>query len=337
MQGDGLVALTTQLALHTLGIPSSGLDASAKAPPASLNDTDDPRVYALSAASVRLFSDLGVWQQLRDSQQCPVYEMHVWAAPAQPQALKLNAMSQGRSELCCMVSHQDLIAALRHSVAGIRGQVAPSALNGTDARRLCLVAEGTRSRTRQQLGMKTKRYVYEQVALVGSWRCEHTHGRVARQWFLGEQGVLALLPLADPHVVSMVWSMPSSMAQEFRASHATAQAEQLSALSRGVLGELTWPDAQLRLALSPLQYLMAQDWVCEHDNTRYVLLGDAAHAVHPLAGLGLNLGLGDVACLMRLWSQRGNYWDPHLYHAYVRERQAAAYKVAALTDGLART
>ncbi len=202
---------------------------------------------------------------------------------------------------------------------------------------LLIGADGANSVLRQSSGIKHQARSYEASGQVAQLNIELPHNNTAYQWF-SEEGILAFLPLPDTddgHQVSMVWSAPDAIVQENkRLSPEELQRIlplRLAQLSRGQLGAIS-----LRSPLFSFPLTLEQsDWVSEG----VALIGDAAHRVHPLAGQGLNLGLGDVAYLSQLLADKASYrsyGDLRLLQRYQRARIPAMTEMKIATDGLFR-
>jgi len=202
---------------------------------------------------------------------------------------------------------------------------------------LFIAADGAQSPLRAAAGLPVDSKPYGITAIVAHLDCARPHQGTALQWF-DEQGVLALLPMPSTQAgaqVSMVWSLKESLAQELLALPASEQITQLSArlaaLTAGRLGELTLRGTLHAFPLS----LNQSPLIGEH----IALVGDAAHRLHPLAGQGLNLGLGDVEALVNVLVEREAFRSPGDAMVLRRYRRARAEPVLAMrvvTDGLHR-
>jgi ubiquinone biosynthesis UbiH/UbiF/VisC/COQ6 family hydroxylase len=167
--------------------------------------------------------------------------------------------------------------------------------------RLLVGADGRNSAVRAAAGFNAVETPYGQTAVVANFECEQPHRGVAYQWFTDE-GVVALLPLPGQHV-SLVWSAPQQLATELLALAGGALAARVVTRTQGRLGTLTQLGQAQGFALCDLRV----DRVVAE---RLALVGDAAHVVHPLAGQGLNLGLQDVAQLLKTLEAREAWRDP---------------------------
>jgi ubiquinone biosynthesis UbiH/UbiF/VisC/COQ6 family hydroxylase len=202
---------------------------------------------------------------------------------------------------------------------------------------LFIAADGVHSPLRAAAGLPVDIKPYGVTALVAHLNCSRPHQGTAFQWF-NESGVLALLPMPSTQTgsqVSLVWSLKEALAQELLSLSAHEQARQLSTrlavLTSGRLGELTLRGSLHAFPLSLNQSPMIGE--------RIALAGDAAHRLHPLAGQGLNLGLGDAEALVQVLAEREAFRRPGDAMVLRRYRRARAEPVLAMrvvTDGLHR-
>lgn len=309
----------------------------------------DLRVFALSRASQRLLKLCGVWQRLPSDLVFPYERMCVWDE---------SGTALGRGSLtfdCAELAEPDLGfivdgGALQDrcvQAAGAAGAVLiESALQTLEVTErgvrvglrdgrelgalLVIAADGAGSITRELLGIATAGHTYRQNALVAHVRTAEPHRSTAWQRFLAT-GPLAFLPLSDGRS-SIVWSNAREEAERLAALDPQRFAAAVLEASGGVLGdiELTTPVASFPIHL---QYAL------EYVRPRAALVGDAAHAVHPLAGQGLNLGLLDCAALAEALGEAGaagSLGDYGPLRRYERRRKSENLITAAALDGLER-
>lgn len=336
-----LAALLGQSRRHQVVV----LDARTEFPlPAGV----DPRVYALSRASQRLLEQVDAWPALASGYAWPYRRMHVWDAArphSQAAALDFDAAEIGEPDLGHIVENTRLEAALRAVVmaqAGMRiergARIRQLELSAESASvtseddqlwraRLVVAADGAGSRLRELAGIETIARDYRQQALVTHVHCELPHRETAWQRFL-PTGPVALLPLGDGRC-SVVWSADAALAESLLGLDDEGFAAALTAATEGVLGQLSAPEPRVAL---PLRALHARRYVAR----RFVLVGDAAHVVHPLAGQGANLGLLDAAALAHLLDREGDPGERRFLRAYERARKSDNLAVMAALDGLQR-
>lgn len=344
--GGGMVGAAAALALARAGFSIALLEA--RAPTAwSADDEVDLRVVGLAPSSLTLLDDLGVWPSIRVARAGPYAHMHVWDAESGA-AIDFDASSEGRELLGYIVENNLVQWTLWQALeaAGVR-RLCPAEVKGFEARKdriqleladgetltagLLVAADGAASPLRQLAGIGTRGRDYAQRAVVAHVATERVHENTAWQRFLSS-GPLALLPLADGRS-SIVWSLPEAEAQRVLALDDAAFLDELGMASDFHLGRIV---ASTPRAAFPLKLQLAERYQAD----RFVLLGDAAHAVHPLAGQGVNLGLRDVAELRdTLLAARAAGRDigaEHVLRRYARRRRSADTLDAMGFDALAR-
>ncbi|HUD24811.1 MAG TPA: FAD-dependent monooxygenase [Burkholderiaceae bacterium] len=275
----------------------------------------DPRIYALAGASIRLLEDVRAWSQVDPGRIQPVVRMQIEGDAGG--SLSFDAYAATVDRLATIVEECELLRALwiacgfapavshledSFEALDARADVARVRLAGGRwiETRLVLGADGRNSPVRAAAGLNTVETPFRQTAVVANFGCAEPHRGVAHQWFTAE-GVVALLPLAGRHA-SLVWSAPQELAAQLLALPAGELALRVKARTEGRLGELAQLGQAHGFALCDLRV--------DHVVTdRLVLLGDAAHVVHPLAGQGLNLGLQDVAQVCKVLSEREAWRD----------------------------
>ena len=344
--GGGMVGAAAALALARAGFSTALLEA--RAPAAWDADAEvDLRVVGLAPSSVMLLDELGVWTSIREARAGSYSHMHVWDAESGA-AIDFDAHSEGRDRLGYIVENNLVQWMLWQALqtAGVR-VLCPAEVKAFEAREdriqleladgetltagLLVAADGAASPLRQLAGIGTRGRDYAQRAVVAHVTTERPHEDTAWQRFL-PGGPLALLPLADGRS-SIVWSLPEAEARRVLALDGQAFLDELGVASDFRLGRIV---AATPRAAFPLKLQLAERYQAD----RFVLLGDAAHAVHPLAGQGVNLGLRDVAELRdTLIDARAAGRDigaAHVLRRYARRRRSADTLDALGFDALAR-
>ena len=305
--------------------------------------TSDVRAYSLNGAAMTLLQDLRCWPD--SPAVTPVHQMQVWGDHGGQ--LRFGAQEQGVDELNWMVDVPVLEERLAQAV---RFQPQIEVTQAPLAAPLTVVCEGRASQTRAELGVGFDITHYEQHAVATRLVCEQAHQGIARQWFGWSQvpglsqpqaDILALLPLGGEggHEVALVWSVHPLRAQALMSLTPDAFAAELGQACSFNLGRMS---LSAERAVWPLQLARAERWIGTMPGAikqSFVLAGDAAHALHPLAGQGLNVGLADVAELVRVLKAK-EFWRPvhdlKLLRRYERARQADVQAMGLVTDGLQR-
>ncbi|MEO8923550.1 MAG: FAD-dependent monooxygenase [Caldimonas sp.] len=326
VSGAGIVGRTLALALSRLG-----LSVALRTDPSRASAGADVRAYALNAASVALLRRLKVWDTLPADATTAVQDMFV-RGDGTDAGLEFSAWEQRVGELAVITDAAELERQLTQAL-----RFAPHVTEVEDDVPATLVAhcEGRAAAVAlRSLGAGFEHRPYGQRAIAARLVASRSHGQVARQWFRSPD-VLALLPFARPEPdrsYALVWSLDDGRASELLAADAAEFERELGLATGGEAGELKLASER---AAWPLMLGQAAAWC----GPGWVLLGDAAHVVHPLAGQGLNLGLADVAALTEVIEMRESWrglGDERLLRRYVRQRAAPTWAMLRITDGLQR-
>jgi 2-octaprenyl-3-methyl-6-methoxy-1,4-benzoquinol hydroxylase/2-octaprenylphenol hydroxylase len=344
--GAGMVGAAAALALAREGFSVALVESRA---PATWRAEDevDLRVVGLASSSIDLLQHLGVWTSIRDARASSYARMHVWDAGSGA-AIDFTADAIGRTSLGAIVENALVQDRLWQAIvpAGVR-LLCPATVSAfqadddrvqvelddgtTLAARLLVAADGSDSPLRRMAGIDAARRDYDQRAIVAHVSHERGHEHTAWQRFL-PGGPLALLPLADGRS-SVVWSLPDAGAAQLLALDDHAFMNALGSASDFRLGRIVGTTAR---ASFPLRLQLAG----RYEARRFVLLGDAAHTVHPLAGQGVNLGLRDVAelraTMLAARSAGSDIGAPHVLRRYARRRRSDDTLDARSFDALAR-
>lgn len=275
----------------------------------------DPRVSALTAASMQLFSELGIWQDMVSARTCDYQDMEVWDADGTG-SIHFSAVEIGQPSLGAIVENSVILHALYKKIAEQDLQLlAPFTIAALDKiqvddeqqiqltseegsklkARLVIAADGSNSRVRELANFSCKEWNYNHEALVTTVRTERPHRHTALQRFM-TTGPLAFLPLTpaqnadDQHYCSIVWSSVPEKTAYLMALDDEQFRKELAVAIEHRLGAVEWSDTRYAFPLT-------QRHATSYAKAGIVLIGDAAHVIHPLAGQGVNLGLLDAKAL----------------------------------------
>ena len=352
--GNGAIAKTAALGFAQAGhsvtvlMPPSGPPQGAA--PAAGERPWDVRVYALNHTAHELLAALKVWDALDLERVAPVDAMAVNGDGKDAGSLGFDAFGAHAGTLAWIVEDSNLNSALdaalkfAHKVQLVQGCAVRlacgpdgAAIELEDGRRLdaklVVGADGRDSWVRGQCDIGIDYRAYHQRAIVTNFSCEKPHHGVAHQWFTCADGIIALLPLPGKRV-SLVWSAPETLAAQLMDESMGELAIRLGEYADEPLGTLKPLQPELVKAV-PLALVRPHALTAPH----VALIGDAAHAVHPLAGHGMNLGFGDIKDLLRVIGEREAHraiGDERVLARYARARKEDVLLMQLATDGLER-
>ena len=343
--GGGVVGATCALALAGLGLEVALVEG--REPARWSPQTPDLRVYAFAPDNADLLQRCGVWNAVREARAQPYRRMQVWDAAGGGET-SFDADALGRDQLGWIIENNLLVDRLWSALpaAGVhlhcpaRVEAMEQEGNGVRLRlddgarleaRLAIAADGADSTLRELAGVQVSSHDYQQRGVVAFVDTELPNQSTAWQRFL-PTGPLAFLPFGESRS-SIVWTLPDAQAERVLALDEQDFNRELTSAFEARLGEVR---VVSKRAAFPLRRQLADAYVAG----KVLLIGDAAHVVHPLAGQGVNLGLRDVARLQATVSQaqaRGVDWSaPHRLARWARECRSDNAAAAYTFDGINR-
>ena len=348
--GAGMVGATA-----ALGFAQQGFQVSLIEPRSVKTEFDpelvDNRVSALTRASENLLTKLGVWNAMRAMRIEAYSDMHVWDAGGEG-VIHFDAADFGEPSLGHIVENQVTQLALWQAMLADKNITIHCPDSVVDVSRdsqssfvhlksgmmieakLVVAADGKNSAIRGMLGIETQGWLYDQHAVVATVTTSLGHQHTAWQRFMPD-GPLALLPLGHQadKACSIVWSTTPENAEQLKELDEATFCQSLTEVSEGVLGDIVSVESR---AAFPLELKHAKTYIKEG----FVLIGDAAHAVHPLAGQGVNLGFLDVEALINLVgdakNQKRDIGGLKVLRKYERERKGSNLTMLAVMDAFKR-
>ncbi|MFC5358304.1 UbiH/UbiF/VisC/COQ6 family ubiquinone biosynthesis hydroxylase [Azospirillum himalayense] len=345
--GGGLAGLSMAAALATAGVPVVCIDRDS--PDRQAGDDFDIRTTAVAYASMKVLEGAGVWKHM-EPDAGPILDIRVadqfsplfvhydhteltWDGKNQPFGWILDNKDMRRA----LFARAKELPGLHHlapaQAVSIERTRAGATVTLADGRvvkaRLVVGADGRRSLARESAGIKLRTWAYDQTAIICTIRHSEPHNGVAVEHFL-PNGPFAVLPMTENRS-SIVWSEKRSLVDMYLKLPEDQFIDELTRRSGGYLGDI---ELVTRRDAWPLSVLLAERFIAE----RVALIGEAAHAIHPIAGQGLNLGLRDVAALAevivdahRLGLDVGS---PEVLARFQRWRRFDTVLLAVVCDGL---
>jgi 2-octaprenyl-6-methoxyphenol hydroxylase len=346
--GAGFAGLALAIALRQgLGDPFTVTVAD---PALAHARSKDPRASAIAAAARRLFEAIEVWDAVAENAQ-PILDMVVTDSKlddaVRPTFLTFGGEVEAGEPFAHMIENRHLVDALAEKAKSLGVELRATPVAGfaaeansikvqfagdeTIAARLLVGADGAHSLIREQAGIATHGWNYDQSAIVTTVAHERDHNGRAEEHFL-PAGPFAILPLTGRRC-SIVWTETSGEAQRIVAladNEFHAELEKRFGLQLGDI-EIVGPRRAFPLGLFTARTFIGQ---------RLALVGDAAHIIHPIAGQGLNMGLRDVAALAEAIADAARLGldpgGPEVLERYQRWRRFDTMTMGVATDGLNR-
>ena len=354
--GGGIAGKACALGLAQLGLQTIQIAPDlGQAVPLPQGSEWGQRIYAFSPSTQKLLAHLQIWDALDHSRMQPVRDMRIYGDRGEKtDQLHLSAFEAGTPQLAWigesnLIEHtldqasrfQNKLERISDAIQKIEVDADGGTLHlkngGAIRAQLIVAADGANSPIRSELGIATNEESYSQNAVVANWTCTYPHLETAFQWFLPGGDIVAMLPLPGKQV-SMVWSTSPEHAADLLKINQTQWQERFTSIANGAigqqLGEFTLNSTP---AAFPLRRIRAKRFIGPETSPKVVLIGDAAHVMHPLAGQGLNLGLRDVAVLLNILGKRESFRSPSdtvLLRCYERQRQGDTSALLWVTDKL---
>lgn len=343
--GGGLVGMTTALALADGGLSVTVIDTQPLAQ--TVAPAFDGRASAIASASAQMFKAIGLWPELEAHAQA-IHDIRVTDGDA-PLHLHFDGRTVSDEPLGYMFENRRLRLGL-HAASARQPQVevlAPArvarwqadaggvtaVLTSGDERRgaLLIGADGRGSTIREQLGIRAARWTYDQSAIITTVEHDLPHQGIAHERFL-PAGPFAILPLQG-HRSAIVWTVETRDEALVMALGDIAFTAEIAERFGDFLG-------QVRVCAPRWSYPLSFHHAERYIGERAVLVGDAAHGIHPIAGQGLNMGLRDIAALADVLTEAArlglDLGSPAVLQRYQQWRRTDNAVVGAVTDGLNR-
>jgi len=347
--GGGLAGNTLAGLLAGKGLHCKIIEAAEKIEKPE-SASHDPRALAITHASRGILDSIDVWQHLPENRVGYFRGMTVWDENGRGK-IEFDSADICQPTLGYIIEQNVLQSVLEKVVGNIPGV---QVYNGTKLRdikwhdesisveldndtqlvtRLVVAADGIHSSSRNLAGITFKEHDYQQQAVACIVRTALPHGEIARQRFL-THGPLAFLPMNSAHQCGVVWSTLPEHAAVLLNMDAEEFNQTLQTAFDNTLGEVLESE---RRGCFPLRRAQAERYCKE----RFVLVGDAAHSVHPLAGQGANLGFLDVASLAQLIlsarDKNKDYASQRVLRAYERWRKLENHMMMMALEGFKYT
>ncbi|MBY7733872.1 UbiH/UbiF/VisC/COQ6 family ubiquinone biosynthesis hydroxylase [Francisella philomiragia] len=308
--GGGMVGLSLALSLHQNGLQVAVIEAREINHKHLNSDRVETRVSAINHTSKRLLQDLDVWNAIKSNRISPYYQMCVWD-DVPNESITISAEEISEHSLGNIVENdvitQALIAEISNTGIEIFANQKIEKIQKNGSTELIVLADkiieaslivgadGANSFVRDYFNFETKVKPYKHTAIVATLELEKQHNQTAYQRFYNK-GVLAFLPLENPNRASIVWSVKTDYADSLMSLADEKFELELAKAINNTLGEV-------KLLSKRFSFELVQRHAKSYIKSNVVLVGDAAHTIHPLAGQGVNIGFKDVIALSKVVSE----------------------------------
>ena len=346
--GGGLAGMTLACLLGRAGVRTACIDQA----PVQIQGQGDLRTTAISYGSRKILDEAGIWEAL-ESIACPIKDIHILDGNSPVLLTFLNKEVQSKN-FGWLVFNSDLRASMLQKIKMLDSitHIAPAKIQNFEVTadivsvlledgqkifgRLIVGADGRNSFARAWMGVRTRAWNYRQRAIICTVTHENPHNNIAVEHFWPE-GPFAILPMSDSstgeHRSAVVFT-----------EHGPASRSFMNLDDAGFEAELNkrFPESYgaVQLIGSRASYPLGLVHAAEYIKPRMALVADAAHAIHPIAGQGLNLGFRDVkelaALVVQACAQGSDPGAPDLLATYQRRRRPDNMAMVAVTDGLNR-
>ncbi|QIV95922.1 2-octaprenyl-3-methyl-6-methoxy-1,4-benzoquinol hydroxylase [Allofrancisella inopinata] len=338
--GAGMVGLSLALALHKKGLQVAIIEAKSISSKVLDQNRIETRVSAINHTSKRFLKELDVWNIIRSYRVSPYYQMQVWDDDLE-EKITITAEEISEHSLGCIVENDVIITALLEKIShtgieifdnqkikeiqrndnteklflqSVIPELNPESNFVSSNKReilkrvqddfkesfsietsLIVGADGANSFVRDYFNFETKVKPYDHISIVATLEIEKEHNQTAYQRFY-DKGVLAFLPLEDKNKASIVWSVKTDYANYLMGLKEQEFEKALALAIGNILGDT-------KLLSKRFSFELLQRHAKSYIQDKVVLVGDAAHSIHPLAGQGVNLGFKDVISLTNVLSE----------------------------------
>lgn len=360
--GGGIVGKTTALALAQQGFKVLHIASFLEPKKSVVNTTNDEnewksRVYAISSSSKNFLNQLQVWDTLPKNRIQSVQRMLIHGDRLNPEdLLEFSSFESAVPQLAWIVEANaieqgvDMASRFAQSLTRLQAEITNIQIDidhvnvitseGNFKAKLLIAADGANSPTRKHFHFEVEEEAYEHTAVIANLECSQAHLQTAYQWFLPGGDVLALLPLPGKRV-SVVWSTHHEHAKTLLKYAKNNPTEFCMRINQAAQNSINYQLGEFKLVSDiqsyPLKKIRAKRLIGPDLDPKIVLVGDAAHVMHPLAGQGLNLGLRDINDLCAVFAEKESFRslnDPILLRRFERRRAGDIDALLSITHQL---